>query len=61
MRGGVNATTGERSPLLIWAATAVIAYALASGGVAVANLNDCGGKSGVKHWVVIPPHWECGP
>ena len=61
MRRTVSANTGQRSPLLIWMATAVIAYALASGGVAVSTLNDCGGKNGVKHWVVIPPHWECGP
>ena len=56
----MSAKSGQRSPLLIWMATAVIAYALASGGVAVSTLNECGGKDGVKHWVIIPPHWECG-
>jgi hypothetical protein len=57
----VSAKTGQRSPLLIWMATAVIAYALASGGVAVSTLDDCGGMENKKHWVIIPPHWECGP
>ena len=56
----MDAKTGRRSPLLIWMATAVIAYALASGGVAISTLNECGGKNGVKHWVLIPPRWECG-
>ncbi len=57
----MSAKTGQRSPLLIWMATAVIAYALASAGVAVATLEDCGGKAAAKHWEIIPPHWECGP
>ena len=61
IRRTVSANTGTRSPLLLWMAGAVIAYALASGGVAVATLEECGGKDAPKHWELIPPRWECGP
>jgi hypothetical protein len=61
MRRAVSAKTGQRNPLLIWMATAVVGYAIASGGVAVATLDECGGMGSQKHWEIIPPHWECGP
>lgn len=57
----MSAKNGQRNPLLIWMATAVVAYALASGGVAVATLDECGEMSDHKRWVIAPPHWECGP
>jgi hypothetical protein len=56
----VTTKSGQRNPLLIWMASGVIAYALVSGGLALATANECGGKDGVKHWVLIPPGWECG-
>jgi hypothetical protein len=50
----------KRRLSLAWLlAIAVILYAAASGGVAVATAGKCGPYDGPKQWQLLPPHWEC--
>jgi hypothetical protein len=49
-------------PIFFFAAIAIIAFALFSVGKALADNQKCDGPvfHGKKHWIVMPPKWECG-
>jgi hypothetical protein len=61
--GSVTKAKAERGhPIFFIAAIVIVAFALLSIGKALASNPSCGGSQygGKKHWVVMPPQWQCG-
>jgi hypothetical protein len=51
------AQRGKPRPLVFSMTLVVLLYALASGAIALANADQCGG--GARYWQVAPPQWVC--
>ncbi|MCU1461430.1 MAG: hypothetical protein JWO37_1505 [Acidimicrobiales bacterium] len=60
---GVTKAKAERGhPIFFIAAIVILAFALTSVGKALTDNQKCDGAPyfGKKHWIVMPPKWECG-
>ena len=59
MVGGV-VSRNARSTWWFWVLLVVLGVAGIQAMIAVSTHDDaCGFKDAKKHWVVLPPHWEC--
>jgi hypothetical protein len=49
-------------PVYFFAAIVILGFALLSVGRALLDNQKCDGAvyHGKKHWIVMPPKWECG-